>query len=109
VILAAAILQLISLHAPGRQLIIINPEAIVSMRTPREHKPSIRLARANGWRWSYWYAQGNGAAMLCEWAASMFAIARSMFDNRKQVRRSQSQFIQTYRPRLTLCRVKTGI
>ena len=39
-ILAAAILQLISLHAPGHQLIIINPGSIVSMRTPREHNES---------------------------------------------------------------------
>ena len=40
-ILAAAFaLQLISLHAPGHQLIIINSASIVSMRTPREHNES---------------------------------------------------------------------
>jgi hypothetical protein len=46
-IAAAAVLGLISLHAPGHQLIIINPASIVSMRTPREHKEPYLHESAN--------------------------------------------------------------
>ena len=46
-IAAAAVLGLISLHAPGHQLIIVNPASIVSMRTPREHNESYLHESAN--------------------------------------------------------------
>jgi hypothetical protein len=36
-----------SLHAPGHQLIIINPASIVSMRTRREHNESYLHESAN--------------------------------------------------------------
>jgi hypothetical protein len=45
--IALVAVVLITLHAPGHQLIIINPPSIVSMRTPREHNESYLHESAN--------------------------------------------------------------